>query len=160
VRLALPPAFCLILTLSSAAQDLALEKQAAVGKMADAVLRATPPVKSQEVQDYVARLGTGSAALPRGYIFVPVSELLRAKDETEFARGLARAMARGPYTFRTGLGVTGYWTGPLLPMALRREQNTELDRRAGEAADTAVSEASPDRDGSADFKRIQNLARR
>jgi predicted Zn-dependent protease len=98
--------FCLTV----AAQDRALEKEAALGRgLAEDVRRTNPPIESQAVQDYVAQLGAKLAAqspnaalpytftvvngvpnplheplvLPGGYIFVPLSLLLNVEDEAE-----------------------------------------------------------------------------
>jgi beta-barrel assembly-enhancing protease len=107
--------------LTLAAQNLTLDRQAALGRqLAEEVRRHTTPVQSQEVQNYVAQLGakitgqlpnpafsfTFSAvstgednalheplAIPGGYIFVPSNLLLTANDEAEFAGMLAQAIA-------------------------------------------------------------------
>jgi predicted Zn-dependent protease len=115
--------FCLTLT----AQDrkLDLNREAVLGRqMAEEVRRSTTPAGSQAVQDYVAQVGARLTAqlpgaafaytfsvvltdrtnalhepivLPGGYVFVPVSLLLAAEDEAEFAGMLAQAVARGPH---------------------------------------------------------------
>ena len=85
------------------------------------IRQSTTPVASAVVQDYVAQLGVKLSAqmpgggpftfpvvnglsnpmhepiaLPDGEIFVPLSLLLAANDEAEFAGVLAQAMAREP----------------------------------------------------------------
>ncbi len=115
--------FCVTLP----AQDRTLDKISVLGKqLADEVARTTAPVESQEVQDYVARLGARLTAqlpnpalaytfstvssnrtnalheplaIPGGYIFVPSSLLLTANDEAEFAGMLAQAIARASPSF-------------------------------------------------------------
>jgi predicted Zn-dependent protease len=118
-----------------AAQDLTLDKQAAIGKqLADEVRRHTAPLQSQEVQNYVMHLGariTGQLrdpafsftfsvvsteednalheplALPGGYIFVPSNLLLAADDEAEFAGMLAQAVARAPLALKNHARTAG-----------------------------------------------------
>jgi predicted Zn-dependent protease len=108
--------------LALAAQNLTLDKQPAIGKqVAEELRRHTTTVQSQEVQNYVMRLGariTGQLrdlafsftfsvvstggdnalheplAIPGGDIFVPSNLLLTANDEAEFAGMLAQAVAR------------------------------------------------------------------
>jgi hypothetical protein len=74
------------------------------------IARLTTTFDSQTVQRYVARLGEkfepelhtsvverlqDPVALPGGYMFVPVSLILRADSEAEFAAMLAQIIARG-----------------------------------------------------------------
>ena len=109
-------------------QSPASRKEAALGaQLAEDLRRHTTPVASSEVSDYVARLGEKLAThashgdsftfssvrddlggptheprvLPGGYIFVPASLILAARDETELAGMLAHAIARKPGLTRT-----------------------------------------------------------
>jgi predicted Zn-dependent protease len=100
-------------------------------------------VESKPVQNYVAQLGAKLSAelaspalvytfsvvetdqtnslseplvLPGGYIFVPLSLLLAARDEGEFAGMLAQAMARHPLRIHAYAGtitttLIGGWAG-------------------------------------------------
>lgn len=172
------------LGLALAGQDRTLETQAAVGRqMANQMRQGTAPVRA-EVQEYVVRLGTGLAArlpsspfpyaflvvdqidylraiseTPGGYVFVPLSVLVNAKDGAEFARRLARAMARGPYMYIGPTGVRAYFPGPenslgLFPMAYF-QQHQDLEIEADRLASVAIAGMSD----SAEFRRIQDLAR-
>ena len=128
MRLAPFALFCLTL----AGQSLAQEKEAALGRaLAEDVDRRTTPVQAPEVQNYVARLGAKIAAqlpapsrgftfsvvftgednalheplaIPGGYIFVPSSLILTARDEAEFAGMLAQAIARVPVLIASTTG--------------------------------------------------------
>ena len=101
---------CLLLGAALNAQD---PRQAAVGDlMTQEFQRTTTPVANPDIQNYVARLGAGlSSALrfwvvnedtgplhepvviPNASIFVPVSLLTAARDESEFTGMLAQAIA-------------------------------------------------------------------
>jgi predicted Zn-dependent protease len=128
MRLAPFALFCLTLAGQSVNQD----KVAALGRaLAEEVDRHTTPVQAPEVQNYVARLGAKIAAqlpapsrsftfsvvstgednalhepfaIPGGYIFVPSTLLLTARDEAEFAGMLAQAMARVPVLIQSSTG--------------------------------------------------------
>jgi hypothetical protein len=100
-----------ILSLTLAAQDRLSDKEAALGRqLAANITRSTTTVDSQSVQAYVSSLaakfqaGLHTAvvdklhdpiALPGGYVFIPVSVLLSANSEAEFAGMLAQTIARG-----------------------------------------------------------------
>jgi predicted Zn-dependent protease len=167
--------FCVAL---AAAQNRQLDKEAALGRqMAEEVRRSTTPVESQSVQDYVQRVGARLSpqlpdvsfpftfaivrmdqtnalheprVLPGGYIFVPLSLLLAAKDEAEFAGVLAQAMARGPLRIDNNAGtiptiLVGGWgdDSTLIPAAwLNRWREMEL--RADASAAMAMSRAGFD----------------
>jgi len=88
---------------------------AALGKQLDAnITRSTTPVDSETVQGYVSRLAArfqaglhtsvvdklhDPVALPGGYVFIPVSLLLSANSEAEFAGVLAQTIAPGKTPF-------------------------------------------------------------
>ncbi len=114
------------------AQNPIPEKQArAYKQIAEEVQRNATPIKSQEIQSYVARLGaklgaqvtaplstfsfsaviTGldnalhePFAIPGGHILVSSKLLLNAKEEAELAGMLAHAMARAPVLIRSKAG--------------------------------------------------------
>jgi beta-barrel assembly-enhancing protease len=167
--------FCVTL---AAAQDRTLDKEAALGgQMAEEVRRSTTPVGSQEVQDYVARLGARLStqlpnppfpftfavvkmdqtnalheprALPGGYIFVPLSLLLVANDEAEFAGMLAQAMARGPLRMDNNAGtiptifVGGWGDDSMLIPARWLDRWREMELHADTSAAVAMSRAGFD----------------
>lgn len=161
MRLAPFALFCLTL----AGQSLIQDKEAVLGRaLAEEVNRHTTPVQAQEVQNYVARLGakitaqlpaasrsftfsvvsTGEdnalhepLALPGGYIFVPSSLLLTARDEAEFAGMLAQAIARMPVLIQSSTGtipiVYGDGFNSVLPIGMidrRRERELQADASA------------------------------
>jgi predicted Zn-dependent protease len=166
--------FCLTL----AAQDRPLDKEAALGRqMAEEIRRSTTLVEPQAVQDYVTQLGARLAAqlpnsafaytisvvdtdetnalhqplvLPGGYIFVPLSLLLAANDEAEFAGMLAQAMARRPLQIKNnGAGTipivfVGGWGDSLLIPSAEVDQWRSMELQADTSAAVAMSRAGFD----------------
>jgi len=141
-----------LLPLMLGAQNPVSQKEAALGReMAAEVRRSTTPVDLPEVQNYVAqlgvRLGPGftfevvamdadePVVLPGRYIFVPVTLLIAANDEAEFAGMLAQGRARGP----------GRWSdfGGLTPISAQRERR-EANLKADALAAVAMSQAGFD----------------
>jgi predicted Zn-dependent protease len=135
-------------------QDPAREKEAALGRqMAEKIRRTTTPVANRDVQNYVARLGArlsdgfgfsvvtddsnalhDPVVVPGGSVFVPVSLLIAAKDEAEFAGMLAQAIARERLPIRVGW-FAGFGSS-LMPAAAREKQRAvdlEADRLAVQA---------------------------
>jgi len=144
-----------LLPLVLAAQSAVSEKEAAVGRqMAAEVRRASTPVNVPDVQNYVsqlgARLGPGFSfevvsmdenepvVVPGRHIFVPVSLLIAAGDEAEFAGMLAQGIARGP-------GRWGRWVdvGGLMPIAAQQQRRAN-ELVADSTAALAMSQAGLD----------------
>src|SRR6266852_1317646 len=159
------------------AQNRTLDDAAAIGsQIAEEVHRSTTPVEPQAVQDYVAQLGAKLTAqlpsrafaytfsvvnvdltnalheplaLPGGYIFVPLSLLLTAKDEGEFAGMLAQAIARGPLLIKNNAGTTGTiplifvggFAGDSVLPAAAMEQRRGMELQADTSAALAMSNA-------------------
>jgi predicted Zn-dependent protease len=166
--------FCLAL----AAQDRPLDKEAALGRqMAEDVRRSTTLVEPQAIQDYVTQLGAKLAAqlpnspfgytisvvdtdqtnalhqplvLPGGYIFVPLSLLLAANKEAEFAGMLAQAMGRRPLQIKNnGAGMiptvfVGGWGDSLLIPAAAVDGWRLMQLQADTSAAVAMSRAGFD----------------
>lgn len=139
------------------------EKQAALGaQLFDQIRQSTTPIDRQEITDYVAGLGQKLAAqlpgparsftftvvaddlggptheplvLPAGYIFVPAGLILAARDETELAGMLARAIVQPTQVERPGTsGVRAFLPAPL-PGATVPEGMTETLRSVERQAD-------------------------
>jgi predicted Zn-dependent protease len=89
--------------------------------------------------------------LPGGYVFVPASLLLTAKDEAEFAGMLARAIARGPRLIKSNSSaIPVYFAGgsggeELLPADLL-DQRRGIELQADASAVVAMSRAGFDPD--------------
>jgi predicted Zn-dependent protease len=164
--------FCLTL----AAQDRPLDKEAALGRqMAGEIRRSTTLAEPQAIQDYVTQVGARLATqlpnpafgytisvvdtdqtnalhepvvLPGGYIFVPLSLLLAANHEAEFAGMLAQAMARRPLQIKNnGVGtiptvfVGGWGDSLLIPAAAVTVLNLDRWRTMELQADTTAAVA-------------------
>jgi predicted Zn-dependent protease len=125
--------FLVVLSLTLAAQD----KEAVLGRqLAAEMTRSTTTVDSQPVRAYVSRLaakvqaGLHTAvvaklhdpiALPGGYVFIPVSLLLAANSEAEFAGMLAQTIARGTISIGNYMSVPIIFVGGndgLIPLAI------------------------------------------
>ena len=165
MALRLSVVFLVGLTLA-AQQPYSVEKEAALGaSLARNVRQSTTAIESPLVRDYVQRIGGRLAAqltnppfsyslsliaddrggptheplwFPGGYIFVPASLILTARNDAEFAGMLAHAMAHiaERHGFRpTPSGKISLWViagddDSLFPMAfqsIRRGYETEAD---------------------------------
>ena len=171
-------ALLVLTTAIAAAQTSArdAEKEAALGaQLFDQIRQSTTPIDRQEIGDYVARLGQKLAAhlpgaaqaftftvvaddlggpthepliLPAGYIFVPAGLIRAARDETELAGMLARAIVQPTQMERPGSsGVRAFLPTPL-PGATVPEGMTgpvrNMEREADESAVPLMAAAGYD----------------
>jgi predicted Zn-dependent protease len=173
MRLASFVIFCATL----AGQNLSLNQEAALGKeLAKQVRRSTTAVESQAIQDFVLRLGAtvaaqapkgkfpltfsvvnglesplhGPVVLPGGNIFVPISLLISANDEAEFAGMLAQAIARGSVVVTSSeksiplIFYGGFPNGSTLIPVVALEQLRQMELQADSLAAPALSSAGYD----------------
>jgi predicted Zn-dependent protease len=161
--------FSLTLFAQSSLQD----KQAEIDRqIVETIRRSTTPVERREVQDYVEELGerldvSGVAgtfstvsvkhtnalhepvALPGGSFLVPVSLLLTAKDEAEFAGMLAQTIARGPLRFKSDAGS--------IPLIFIENFDSDILLRAFMSAD--VIDRRREKELQADAAAIRSMSR-
>jgi predicted Zn-dependent protease len=171
MRVAVFAFFCLTI----AAQDRLLDKEVALGmQLAKEVRRSTTPIESQAIQNYVSQLGAKLTAqlpsgafpytfsvvnglanplhepltLPGGYIFIPLSLLLNAREEAELAGMFAQAIARPPHLIKGNgtipLIFVGSFAGTLLPASALQQRRGALELEADKSAALMMSRAGFD----------------